>query len=73
MDDGGYLIYNILGSGDGYYLTNGEAIPIMWLKDGETNITQFKNKATGEDIVLNTGKTYITIVPEDSWSKLVIE
>lgn len=73
LDDGGYLIYNILGSGDGYYLTNGEAIPIMWLKDGETNITQFKNKATGEDIVLNTGKTYITIVPEDSWSKLVIE
>lgn len=75
LDENGYLIYNVIGSGDdGYYLTNGEAIPISWIKDGsEYAQTKYYNKSTGEEIVLNTGKTYISIVPSDSWDKLVIE
>lgn len=74
LDENGYLIYNVIGSDDkGYFLTNGEAVPIMWIKTTENGITQFINSDTGKDIVLNTGKTYIAIVPEDSWKKLVIE
>ena len=73
LDANGYLIYNVIGSGlDGWYLTDGEAIPIYWSKDGENAITQFKSVETQEDITLNTGKTYIAIVPDDSWESLVL-
>lgn len=75
LDENGYLIYNVIGSGqDGYYLTNGEAIPISWIKDGsEYAQTKFYNKNKGGEIVLNTGKTYIALVPDDSWDELVLE
>lgn len=73
-DENGYLIYHVVGSGeDGYYLTNGQAIPITWSKADETAVTVYKNKATGEEIELNTGKTYIAIVPSDAWGELVIQ
>jgi len=74
LDEHGYLIYNVIGAGaDGYYLTDGKAIPINWSKADETEITNFYNLYTGEFITLNTGKTYITLVPDDSWGELVIK
>ena len=78
LDENGYLIYNVVGAGDkGYYLTNGKAIPINWYKDGSNgvqyNITYFDNIVEGGHIKLNTGNTYITIVPDDSWGDLVIK
>ena len=74
LDSNGYLIYNVIGSGmNGYYLTNGEAIPIYWSKETENGLTSYKSVDTQEDIVLNTGKTYIAIVPEDSWGELVLD
>lgn len=74
LDPNGYLTYNVVGSGtQGYYITNGEAIEITWSKEKEAALTHFYNKATGEEIVLNTGKTYITLVPSDSWGELVIK
>lgn len=73
LDENGYLIYNVIGSGmDGYYLTNGEAIPIYWSKTTENGITEYKSVVTQEDIVLNTGKTYIAVIPEDTWSKITV-
>ena len=73
LDENGYLIYNVIGTGEhGYYITNGEAIPIMWIKEGEANITKFYNQKTGEEITLNTGKTYIAIVPDDTWEEVAI-
>ena len=73
LDANGYLTYNVVGSGnDGYYITNGEAIPITWSKDSETALTIFRNKETGEEITLNTGKTYIALVPSDAWGDLTL-
>lgn len=73
LDENGYLVYNVIGTGDhGYYITNGEAIPIMWIKEGEASITKFYNQKTGEEITLNTGKTYIAIVPDDTWEEVAI-
>lgn len=72
FDENGYLCYYILGSDTGYYLTNGEAIPITWKKDNLETLMTFKD-SDGNDIVLNTGKTYIAIVPADSWKKLGME
>lgn len=74
LDDNGYLIYNCIDTGrDGYYLTNGKAIPIVWNKLTETSPTEFINKATNEKIELNTGKTYIALVPSDTWDEVVIQ
>ncbi|MCR5800047.1 MAG: DUF3048 domain-containing protein [Lachnospiraceae bacterium] len=75
LDDHGYLIYNVIDSGKaGYYCTHGKAIPITWAKGGEDNsITRFYDGQTGEEIRINTGKTYITIIPSDNWDQLVIE
>lgn len=72
-DDLGYMIYHVVGSGEGYYLTHGKAIPIRWNKTQEDGLTSFTDAATGESITLNVGKTYIGIVPSDKWNELVME
>lgn len=70
----GYLIYNAIDSGrDGYYITEGKAIEITWSKTSENGITHYYDKSTGEEIEINTGKTYITLIPSDSWSNVVIK
>ena len=75
LDEHGYLIYNVIDAGKaGYYCTNGKAIPITWAKGGEDNsITRYYDTVTGEEIKINTGKTYITIIPSDSWEDVVIK
>lgn len=71
-DEHGYLIYNCIQSGQpGYYCTNGKAIPITWSKSSEGGMTKYYD-ANGNEITLNTGKTYITLVPSDSWSSLTL-
>jgi hypothetical protein len=72
LDKNGYLIYNVIGEGSGYYITNGKAIPITWRKGSETGITKYYD-AVGAEIKVNKGKTYVGILPSDTWSKLVIK
>ncbi len=69
LDKNGYLTYNVIGSGSGYYITNGKAIPITWSKGSETGFTHYYN-AQGQEITINRGKTYIGLVPSDSWDKV---
>ncbi|MBQ2257618.1 MAG: DUF3048 domain-containing protein [Lachnospiraceae bacterium] len=74
LDDNGYLIYNAIDSGrDAYYITNGKAIEVTWIKAGENDPTIYLDKKTGEQIELNTGKTYVALVPSDSWKDVVIK
>jgi len=71
--EGGYVYYNIVNStGDGYYLTNGKMEPITWKKGGETDITHYYD-ANGNELEMNRGKTYISLVPSDVWSNLAIQ
>lgn len=73
LDDGGYLIYNAMDSKrDAYYITNGKAIEVIWYKTDGNEPTRYLNKRTGEEIKINTGKTYVSLVPSDSWDKIVI-
>ncbi len=69
LDKNGYLTYNVLGNGEGYYITNGKAIPISWVKTSEAGFTHYYN-AAGQEISINKGKTYIGLLPSDSWNKL---
>lgn len=73
LDDNGYLIYNILAENmPGYYITGGKAIDITWNKLSETDLTRYYD-GTGQQITLNTGKTYIAVVADDDWADLVLE
>lgn len=74
LDENGYMIYNAIDSGrDAYYITNGKAIEVTWIKAGESDPTIYLDKQTGEQIELNTGKTYVALVPSDSWDDIVIK
>jgi hypothetical protein len=73
LDDHGYLIYNCIDINQpGYYCTNGKATDIVWTKVGELNKTQYYDSQANE-LEINTGKTYIALVPADTWDTLVIE
>lgn len=73
LDKNGYLIYNAIDAGRaGYYITNGKAVPIMWAKTGENTPTVYFDALTGAPIQINTGKTYIALVPSDSFANIVI-
>lgn len=68
-DEHGYLIYNCVGAGQqGYYITNGYAIPIHWAKSGLNDQSLYYDLTMGGQLQLNTGKTYITMVPSDVWN-----
>ncbi len=71
LDKNGYLTYNVIGSGQGYYITNGKVIPITWSKGSETGFTHYYD-STGKEISVNRGKTYIGIVPSDTWGSVAI-
>ena len=52
-----------IGSGKGYFITNGYAIPITWEKSSRASQTKYKY-LNGEKIVVNDGNTFIQIYPE---------
>ena len=73
LDAKGYLIYNCIDSGKpGWYITNGVAKSVTWVKDEATHLTRFYDD-NGEEIQINTGKTYITLVPADTWDSLTVQ
>ncbi len=53
-----------IGSGEGYYISEGYAIPIIWEKSSRSAQTVYKVKATGKELVVNDGNTFIQIQPE---------
>lgn len=73
FDANGYMQFNLINeSGKGYYITGGKAIPVTWEKAMDTDPTKFYD-AEGNEIVLNTGKTYIGLVSTTRWSELVLK
>lgn len=71
-DEHGYMIFDCVSTGGGYYITNGKAIPVTWKKTSMTSPTRYYN-AAGDEITINTGKTYVGFVPVDDWNDLVVE
>ncbi|MCL2341730.1 MAG: DUF3048 domain-containing protein [Firmicutes bacterium] len=60
---GEYVQINTVGTGTGYYLTNGKYIEITWKKDSRTAKVQYFDK-TGNEIKMNDGVTYIQVTPK---------
>lgn len=57
-----YLNINNIGSGDGYYITNGYARKIKWSKEARNKQTVYKYE-DGTIIDVNDGNTYIMMKP----------
>ena len=71
-DDNGYLIYNCIDKFQfAYYCTEGKNISVLWTKESESSITRFYD-ANGNELTINPGKTYIGIIPDDSWDEVRI-
>jgi hypothetical protein len=54
---------NTVGSGTGYYITDGYAVPITWEKSSRSSQTIYKYM-NGEEIDVNDGNTFIQIQPK---------
>ena len=73
FDDNGYMMFHSIDfNRDGWYITEGKAIPITWSKEDELQVTHYYN-LDGDEITLNTGRTYVALVPDDIWSNLEIQ
>ena len=59
-----YLDIQDVGSGRGYYITNGKAIEITWSKKDRQSRMIYKDK-NGNEIKLNDGNTFIEFQPTD--------
>lgn len=59
-----------IGSGTGYYITNGYAVPITWEKTARDAQTVYKYQ-DGTEITVNDGNTFIQIQPKGK--KLTIQ
>ena len=62
IDNYGRLNMNNIGSGTGYYVSRGKAIPIKWEKKTRGGKTTYMY-ANGEELIVNDGRTYIGIAP----------
>lgn len=66
-----YRNINVHESVYGYYITGGKAIEVSWEKDGEFGVTHFYD-GDGNEIVLNSGKTWICVMTGDYIGKISI-
>lgn len=62
VDSYGRQALNTVGSGTGYYITEGYAIPITWSKTSRASQTKYYY-LNGQEIDVNDGNTYIEIQP----------
>lgn len=88
LDEHGYMQYSV-GSVDkavaatgashvtnGYYITGGKMIEIEWRKTAWFDHTRYYTKDENgnlKEITINTGKTYIGLIPSDYWNGIKIK
>jgi hypothetical protein len=64
-DTEGRLDATLIGNGEGYYITNGKVIDITWEKT-ELKIPTKYYDLSGNEIILNPGKTWITVTTNNT-------
>lgn len=52
-----------IGSGEGYFITEGKAIKITWKKDDRSSRTKYFYE-NGTELIVNDGNTFIQIMPK---------
>jgi len=72
-DDHGYLAFQDHdNTRDGYYFTNGKGIHVRWKKSSDYSPTRYYDD-DGNEIVLNTGKTFVCIVQDQKSDAVVVK
>ena len=70
-DAKGYLAFQCHDTTrEGFYITNGNAIPITWEKTTDFGATKYYD-SNGNEIVLNTGKTFICIIQDQDQKSII--
>lgn len=62
IDNVGRREIRTMGEGEGYVLQDGIVISATWKKPSSSERLKFYNRATGEEIVMNAGVTWIEVV-----------
>lgn len=62
LDSYGRQDLDTVGTGEGYYVTNGYAIPIKWSKSSRKDKTKYLDESDKE-IKVNDGNTFIQVIP----------
>ena len=70
-DKNGYLEVNTLSGGEGKYITNGKMIDITWTKENENSPARYFD-ASGNEITINQGKTWVCIMRSSDQSKFQV-
>lgn len=60
MDNNYYWDLHTIGSGEGYFITNGYAVPIKWSKSSRSAKTKY-TYLDGKEIEVSDGRTYIEV------------
>lgn len=68
----GYVYVDCTSGGKGKYITRGKCIDITWKKKKNTSVTRYYD-ASGNEITLNPGKTWIEIVDKKDSARHVIK
>jgi len=63
---------DMVGQGEGYYVSGGNYIPVTWKKKSEKDMTRYYN-AKGEEVKLNPGKIWIQVYPENRKNEVIIK
>lgn len=64
-DREGRLDIQLIGTGSGYFISNGKVIPITWDKPDQKTPTMFK-RLGGNQLLINPGKSWICVAPLDT-------
>lgn len=59
-------------TGEGYYISNGMKVDITWKKNESTKKMRYYDKS-GNELVINPGKTFIAIFPNDRVNDVLLE
>lgn len=71
-DTEGRLNVDLVSKGEGYYISKGVAIPITWSKNSHYDPTQYYME-DGSPLLMNPGKTWISVFPSYRPEGLIIE
>jgi hypothetical protein len=71
-DTEGRLDMSLFGSGQGYYMTKGQSVPITWERADRNSPTYYYYE-DGTSVLMNTGKTYVSIFPSSNFNTIIIE
>lgn len=64
IDDKGRLEIDVIGEGEAYLFSNGEAVVGKWQKGSRTDRTMFYDE-NGDEYKFTRGQTWIEVIPED--------